>query len=222
MYDLKSPTVQLPRRSSACAAEGCSRECRSWSRYCTMHARRMQKTRDPNGRVFAPKELKPYRGMAADHLVRKRNHPAVLAATRYMQTCLNSPALPPAVQIQMRRLYGECAEPLEMLLRFLAVFGLMHFNAHSVGRDVVATFNLGRAVLLTVPMGKRVSTSGREYSHGLNARVCEAYGQILRDNLGRFATQFWDDIEKTIHGPALASAALRMALEEVPLSEDVR
>jgi hypothetical protein len=182
----------------------------------------MQKTRDPNGRVFSPKELKAYREMAADHLIRKRNHPAVLAASRYMHTCLTSPALPAAVQTEMRRLYGEGAEPLEMLLRFLAVFGLMHFNAHAIGRDVVATFNLGRAVLLTVPMGKRVSTSGREYSYGLNARVCESYGQILRDNLGLFAAQFWDDVEKTIHGPALASQALKKALEDVPMSEDVR
>lgn len=222
MYDLKSPTVHLPRRTAACAQEGCNRESRSWSRYCTPHARRMQKTRDPNGRVFSKRELKPYRDMAADHLVRKRNHPAVLAASRYMQACLTSPALPPAVQSQMRRLYGEGADPLEMLLRFLTVFGLMHFNSHAMGRDVVATFNLGRAVLLTVPMGKRVSSTGREYSYGLNARVCESYGQILRDNLGRFAVQFWDDVTKTIHGPALASEALRAALDEVAMSEDVR
>ncbi len=222
MYDLKSPTVALPRRTSACAAEGCSRECRTWSHYCTMHARRMHKTRDPNGRVFSQKELKPYRDMAIEHLARKRNHPAVLAASRYMQTCLTSPALPGAVQKEMRRLYGEGAEPLEMLLRFLSVFGLMHFNAHALGRDVVATFNLGRAVLLTVPMGKRVSSTGREYSHALNARVCESCGQLLRDNLGRFAAQFWDDLENTIHGPALASEALKKALEEIPISEDVR
>ena len=222
MYDLKSPTVDLPRRTAACAERYCTRECRSWSRYCTMHARRMQKTRDPNGRVFSTRELKPYREMAADHLVRKRNHPAVLAACHYMQTCLTSPALPPAVQTQMRRLYGEGVEPLDMLLRFLSVFGLMHFNSHAVGRDVVATFNLGRAVLLAAPMGKRVSVNGRTYSHGLNARVCESYGQILRDNLGRFACTFWDDVEKTVHGPKLAAEALRQALDDVPMSQDVR
>lgn len=222
MYDIRSPAVTLPSRTSTCAADGCSRECRSWSRYCTMHARRMHKTRDPNGRVFSTRELKPYREMAADHLVRKQSHPAVLAAARYMQTCLTSPALPPAVQTQMRRLYGEGAEPLEMLLRALAVFGLMHYNSHALGRDAVATFNLGRAVLLTVPMGKRISSTGREYSHGLNARVCEAYGQILRENLGCFAAQFWDHVEKTIHGPALASEALRKALDEAPLSQEVR
>lgn len=219
MYDLKSPTVMLPARTSTCSAEGCNRERRDWNRYCTMHARRIHVTRDANGRVFHKSELKPYREMAAQHLARNREHAAVIAACRYMEACLTSPALPPAVQKEMRRLYGEGAEPMEMLLRALSVFGLMHFNSHAVGRDVVATFNLGRVVMLSVPMGQRVSATGRIYNLSLNGRVCVSYGQILRDNLGRFAAQFWGGVEKTWNGTALASQALRQALDAAPLSE---
>jgi hypothetical protein len=222
MYDLKSPTVQLPARTSKCAASGCNRARRNWSHYCTMHARRVHVTRDPNGRTFHKNELKPYREMALQHLARNLDHAAVAAATRYMEACLTSPALPPAVQKEMRRLYGTGAEPLEMLVRALSVFGLMHFNSQAVGLDVVATFNLGRAVLLSAPMGDRVSSNGKTYKQSLNGRVCVAFGQILRDNLGRFSAQFWSSIEKTWHGTALASQALRQALDTAPLTEDAR
>lgn len=221
MYDLKPPTTAKAWTSAACAAPNCNRQCRTWSRYCTMHARRIHKTRDPNGRVFSRQELHPFQEMASEHLRRKHDHPAILAAIRYLESCLTSPSLPPAVQTEMRRLHAEGAAPLDMLVRALAVFGLMHFNAHSVGRDVVATVNLGRAVFLTVPMGKRISKSGREYSSGINARVCQSFGQTLRDNLGRFSAQFWADVENTIHGPARASEAIRRALKEAPLASEV-
>ncbi|MDR7070608.1 hypothetical protein J2X02_003473 [Pseudoxanthomonas japonensis] len=221
MYDVKSPTVMLPSQTSTCAVNGCRGERRNWSHYCTLHARRVHMTRDPNGRAFHKNELKPYREMALQHLARNLDHVAVVAAIRYMEACLTSPSLPPAVQKEMRRLYRAGAEPMEMLVRALSVFGLIHFNSQAVGPDVVATFNLGRAVLLSAPMEQRVSAAGKVYNQNLNGRVCVAYGQTLRDNLGRFQAQFWSGVEKTWHGAALASQALRTALDTAPLSEDM-
>lgn len=214
LQPLPRPEMQ---RYAECAAEGCNREPRSFSRFCTIHARRFAETRDPNGRAVRRRELRPYVELAERYLERNSDHPAVVAAIEYLRASLTDETLPPPVRAQLQRLRLDAAEPRTMLVNFLAVWGLGHFLPHTVTSDACETFNLGNRVLRTTPMHSRLSGKGRRIPGRLPARVAETYGQILRGALGLFAVQFWRYVQEDLEAPARSAAALSTALREHPL-----
>lgn len=219
MKDDLRATARMPERAGeSCASEGCGREPRTWSRYCTLHARRVYRNRDPNFRTFKARELAPYRSLSDEFMGRLEEHPAMIAAIAYMDSLLVSPTLPAALRQEMARLRAQGATGREMLAEVLPVFLLMHFNARAAGTDVTATVNLGKRLLGTRPLPSRRTRKGKAYTTWPRGKVLETAGQLLRDEVGAFAASFAQRIETTLAAQGEAAAALREALRAHPLA----
>lgn len=214
MKDLKFAEPAPAWRYTQCAAEGCIREPRTYSRWCTMHARRVYRTRDPNGRVLKHRELQPHRELAEDFLERRKDHPAVMAAHEYMAALLESPALPEELRKHMARLREGRATPREMLVAVLAVYGLGEAHPLAVASHSCESMNIGRAVLGVRPYAKRRSRNGKVYSAVPRGRVSEALGDRLRNDVGLFATTFVRHIRNALDAPYKAADKLRDASRE--------
>lgn len=216
------------RLSSFCELNGCGRPTRPWSNYCTQHARRIRETRSPHGRRFRAGELKPHRALAEHFLKSHADHSATLAALRYMRARLTPNPFDHtavrhkgAIAAQMARLKDGGAEPEEMLLRFLTVAGRITDNPLSeVSRDhACGMFNLGRHVLLTVPLPKRTWASGKRESVKLNASVAGEFGQSLMDALGGFQAQAWRHIRAKRKAQEQTAQTIRDALTAAPFDD---
>jgi hypothetical protein len=206
-----------PQRYAECAAQGCTRTPRSFSRFCSMHARRFHRTRDPNGRVVRVGEIKPYAVIADDYLKQFAEHPAVVAAVDFFRVNLSDPTMPADIRRQLQRLQRDCAEPRAMLVNFLAVWGLRHYLPHTVTTDACEAMNLGSRVLRTSPLPTIKTADGKRNPVRLPPRVCEGYGLYLRRSLGVFAMQFWSLVQRQIDAPAAATRAINDALRITPL-----
>lgn len=213
------------RLSSFCELRDCGQPTRPWSNYCTQHARRIRETRSPHGRRFRAGELRPFRALADHFLTVHADHPATLAALEYMRTRLTPNPFDErasrhkgAIAAQMARLRDGGAEPREMLLRFLTVAGRISDNPLSeAARDhACGMFNLGRHVLLTVPLPKRTWASGKRESVKLNASVAGEFGQSLMEALGGFQAQAWRHIRARKAAQERTVQTIRDALSEVP------
>lgn len=211
---------QLPRperqRYAECAVQGCGRQPRSYSRYCTLHARTYHRTRDPSGRAVRFAEIKPHVTLAEEYLGRNADHPAVVAAEEFLGASLGDTTQPGAVRRQLQRLQIDGATPRAMLATFLGVWGLKHYLPHTVTSDACEAFNLGNRCLRVTPMPSITSRSGKRHPVRLPARVAEAYGAYLRVRLGVFASQFWLHIESELEAPERAARAVADALRETP------
>lgn len=219
--DLKPLPRPEMQRYDKCAAQGCHRTPRSYSRFCSNHARRMHDTRDPNGRAVRKSEIKPYIGLADEYLKRNAEHPAVVAAIEYLRASLGDTTLPGEIRRHMTRLRMEATEPRDMLLNFLGIWGLGHFMPHTVTSDACETFNIGNRVLRTSPMPTVTTSTGKRRPAKIPARVCEAYGQMLRDKIGVFAIQFWRHIDAELSAPARAARAVSDGLRAAPFGTSV-
>ncbi|RZI82093.1 MAG: hypothetical protein EOP38_17135 [Rubrivivax sp.] len=126
-----------------------------------------------------------------------------------------------AIASQVKRLRDGGAEPREMLLRFLTVAGRITDNALSeVARDhACGMFNLGRHVLLTVPLPKRTWASGKRESVKLNASVAGEFGQSLMDALGGYQAQAWRHIRNQQQIQQRAQLTIKEALRDRPFSQ---
>lgn len=223
MQDLKQPPRIPQRAGEVCAVNGCTREPRTWSRWCSMHARRVYVHRDPNGRTFTARELKPYKELTVEFVRRLEDHPTMRAGVAYMEGLLVSPALPQALRKEMTRLRDAGATGEEMLTAVLPVFLLMHFNARAIGTDMTATTNLGKRLLATKPMPQRKARkSGTGYSVWPRGTVLQAAGQLMRDNVGLFARSFATLIERACAEETRAATELRKAIEAAPLEDTLR
>ncbi len=213
------------RLSSFCELRDCGQPTRPWSNYCTQHARRIRETRSPYGRRFRAGELRPHRARADEFLKVHADHPATLAALDYMRARLTPNPYDEtaarhkgAIASQVKRLRDGGAEPREMLLRFLTVAGRISDNPLSeVARDhACGMFNLGRHVLLTVPLPKRTWASGKRESVKLNASVAGEFGQSLMDALGGYQAKAWAHIRARRIAQEQTAATIREALSAVP------
>ena len=223
---MTNPTGRLDGRPFAfCEIRDCGQPTREWSNYCTQHARRIRETRSPHGRRFRAGELRPHRVMAEQFLKTHADHPATLAALDYLRTRLTPSPYDErasrhkgAIASQMARLREGGAEPREMLLRFLTVAGRISDNPLSeVARDhACGMFNLGRHVLLTMPLPKRTWASGKRESVKLNASVAGEFGQSLMDALGGYQAKAWSHIRQGKRIQQKAAETIREALASKP------
>lgn len=211
---------RLPRpqrqRYAECAVEECGRTPRSFSRYCTRHARSYHRTRDPNGRAVRVSEIKPYLQLARHYLERTGEHPAVRAAEEFLAVSLRDHTMPRDIRKHMLRLETDGATPRAMLVNFLGVWGLRHYLPHTVTTDACEAFNLGNRVLRTCPL-PTAAINGTRHSARVPGRVAEAYGLMLRQALGHFAMQFWAHVQSELDAPNRAVAAISAVLRENPL-----
>lgn len=214
--DLKQLPSPEPQRYAECAVQGCGRQPRSFSRFCTLHARAFHRTRDPNGRAVRVAELKPYVALAEEYLGRNADHPAVVAAEEFLRISLVDTTLPGGIRKQLQRLRIDGATPHAMLVSFLALWGLDFYCPHSVTTDACRDFNLGNRVLRTSPLPSITSRTGKRQPVRLPARVAEAYGQYLRVRLGLFAEQFWTHVQTELEAPERTARAVADALRETP------
>lgn len=214
LNSLPRPERQLYAK---CAAPGCNREPRAFSRYCSLHARNYHRTRDPNGRSLRNSELKHYRKLAEEYLTRNANHPAVIAAEEFLRVNLGDSTMPGEIRKQMQRLTRDGIEPRVMLVNFLAVTGLGFYLPHTATSDACWAFNIGNKVLRSSPLPTVKTASGNTYSVRLPARVAEAYGVMLRQALGLFANQFWKHVQNQLEAPYEAARTVNEAVRATPL-----
>jgi hypothetical protein len=211
----------LPRperqRYAVCAAPDCRRPPRSFSRYCTGHARKFHRTRDPNGRAIRIGELRPHLELANIYLQRNASHPAVIAAEEFLRTTLHDTTLPGAIRKQMQRLHRDGAEPRAMLAQFLAVMGLMHYLPHTVTSDACVAFNIGNRVLRVCALPSFTGSNGKRQPMRIPPRVAEHYGHMLRSVLAVFSGQFWKLVEDELEAPTRAVRAVAEATRRQPL-----
>jgi hypothetical protein len=211
---------QMPRPErqlySQCAHPGCNRQPRSYSRFCTLHARNFHRTRDPNGRAVRLGEIKVYMQLAEEFLSRNAAHPAVVAAEAFLQATLGDTTQPSAIRRELTRLRVDGATPRAMLVTFLGMWGLGHFRPFSVTTDACRDFNLGNRVLRTTKLPSVTSRNGKRQPLRLPARVAEAFGSHLRARLGVFASQFWTHVQGELDAPERAANAVAAAVRETP------
>lgn len=219
--DLKHLPHPERQKYAECAASGCGRHPRTFSRYCTIHARRFHHTRDPNGRAVRISEVRPYLTLADEFLSRNAAHPAVIAAEKLIEATLEDTTLPGAVRKQLTRLRIDGASPRDMLKVFLGVWGLGFFHPHAVTTDQCRDFNYGNRVLRTTPVPSVVCAgTGKRQPTRIPPRVAEALGAFLRERLGLFANQFWTHVQRELEAPQRAVDALREACRTTPLDSD--
>lgn len=215
--DLKPLPRPEPQRYAKCAAQGCNGHPRTFSRFCSIHARRFHQTRSPNGRAVRLSETKPYMVLADEYLTRYASHPAVVAAEGFLAAVLIDTTLPNAIRKQMQRLRTDGATPRAMLVAFLGIYGLDFYRPHSVATDACRDFNYGNRTLRVCPLPSVTTRTGKRQPLRLPPRVAEAFGHFLRARLGVFANQFWRRIQDDLEAPARAARLVNTALREFPL-----
>lgn len=207
----------LRQRYAECAVQGCGRTPRAFSRYCSDHARKYHRTRDPNGRAVRVGEIKQHLHLAELYLARFSGHAAVVAAEELLRVTLVDPTMPPEIRKHMLRLTRDGVEPRQMLVNFLGVWGLRHYMPHTITNDACEAFNIGNRVLRTSPLPTHRTAAGTRQSVRLPARVAEAYGLMLRHALGHFGSQFWNRVQQELDAHFNAARAVTDALRTSPL-----
>lgn len=206
---------------TTCTVEGCSRMCRALSRYCTLHARRFYRTRNPNGRLPRRRELIPYRERARHALTRYGldTHPAIVAAERTLEQMIaRSEGLPPRFAKHWRRLCEGGATGREMLLNILSVYGLRYVGLPDTFADDAVFFAcLGSRFLRTVSTGSYTTPSGNVDQVRLPGLDAEVVGRALAEKIGALAILFWQREEREHNERAAAFLSIREALEQHPL-----
>lgn len=215
--NVSRPRRPPQQRYPECAVQGCGRTPRAFSRYCSDHARNYHRTRDPNGRAIRASEIKQYLNHAEVYLERFSDHGAVQAAEKFLEVTLTDPSMPAAIRKHMLRLSRDGVQPRQLLVSFLGVWGLRHYLPHTVTNDSCEAFNIGNRVLRTSPLPTFRTAAGKPYSARLPARVAEAYGVMLRQALGFFATQFWGRVQRELDAHYDAAKAVSNALRATPL-----
>lgn len=216
MNELKTLSA-VPRHTDAtCAAAGCGRPTRTWSRFCSNHARRIYRTGDPNGRILTAKELRPHRELAETFLDRRKDHPAVVAAEEWAAALLNDNVrLPERVLGHMARLREGDTSAREILVAILAVYGVseQYPNAHVSSRAEFT--NLGRAVMRLRPYPQAQTAKGQRYAVPPAGRDAAALGEVVAKEAGAWAMTFWRSINTALRTPEATARNLRIATEKL-------
>lgn len=202
-----------------CAAPGCGKRPRPFSRFCRYHYEAIQRTRDLRGRVLTKGEIRVHRQLARDFLARNSEHPAVVAALEYMAELLQPKATAGFLRGELERLRQAGADPTSMLASLIAMYSWAEHVPP--GRELPhRTFllNLGRHVIGTVPAATRVSRTGRKEYLRIRPSHAEALGRHLSETVGVLGLLAARQIKADLEAPQTARGAIRKALESVPFN----
>lgn len=217
----KAPRVDV-YEGKECAEPGCDRVCRAMSRWCTRHAMRHFRTRNPNGRLPRVSELRPWRQRVDYALTsyRLEEHPALLAAEQTLEGMIARHAtFPKPHGDHFRRLFQNGATGREMLARILTIYGWGWIglpNREHVD-DAVFFCALGSHFLRAVPVGWRWTSTGKREQVRLPGLMCETLGYALAEKVGALALGFWRREEAEYQGRGRDQADIRQALKDNPL-----
>lgn len=205
----------MAQQRDQCAADGCIRRPRKWSRYCHTHWSRIKRTGSPAGRVIRKKELKPWRDIAAGWVDRNKDHPAVVEACRYLAAMLEPTEGARFLGVEFERLRAAGVTGGDMLA---AAIGLWAWTEATGGRgidDRCFDVNLGRAVLRCAR--QRVvsrAKSGRVDQARVRANHAGALGEELRTALGALPLVAARQIVDEALGPERAAERIREAMAQ--------
>lgn len=220
---------KLPRvdryEGQHCAVPDCRRETRPMSRYCTIHFRRQERTRSPDGWLPRRSHLRPWRELAVTALDEWGfgEHAAVRAAEDYLQKWIASPGkLPERYAGHLRRLHLSGVTGRQMLLQLLAVYGL-RYHGHPGSMhygDRLFRCALGSRFLRTAPLGNRrpdwyTGKSGDQYRP--SGATCEAFGAAIASKLGAMPILLWDEVMAELERRRKEADAVKDALAANPL-----
>jgi len=199
-----------------CAAKGCARWAQGFSRYCTTHRYRTHYTHDPNGRILRKaQDLGPYREMVDTYLPRWRQHEAMQAAFRWLESLLadgstynGSSRTHREIAKELRRLRMDGATGEAMFRKIAAVAGYAHFNQRW-DDGPCHTVNLAHHMLRAVP---------RPGAGKITGPAVYAIGREVREMLSGLLLQFWTAIEREETKQARTREAIAQALEGEPLA----
>lgn len=217
MDKLKTLSATPRYDDATCAVDGCARPTRTWSRWCTNHARQRHRTGDVNGRILKPRELAPHRELAETFLERRKDHPAVIAAEAWAQALLHDNVrLPERVQEHLSRLRDYEVTPREILVAILSVYGMTAQFPNAFVSVTTRNANLGRVVMKLRPLPQTTSgKTGRRYSVTPPAKVAAALGEVIADEAGLWATSFWRTINAALRNPQDAAGRLKAEAEKL-------
>ena len=202
-----------------CAAPGCGKRPRPFSRFCRYHYEAIERTRDLRGRVLTKGEIRVHRQLAREFLARNSEHPAVVAALEFMAELLQPKATAGFLRGELERLRQAGADPSSMLASLIAMYSWAEHVPP--GRDLPdRTFllNLGRHVIGTVPAATRISRTGRKEYVRIRGSHAEALGRHLRDTLGTLGLLAARQIKADLEAPQQARGVIRDALETAPFT----
>ena len=194
-----------------CAAKGCAQWAQGFSRYCTTHRYRTHYTRSETGRILRKRaDLGPYFDMVNTYLPRWKDHPAMQAAFRWLETLLvdgstynGSSRTHRAIGKELRRLRLDGATGETMFRKVAAVAGYAHFNARTWDDGPCHTVNLAHHMLRAVP---------RPGAGKITGPAVYAIGQEVRETLGVLLAQFWQAVERDVTKQARARDSIAQAL----------
>lgn len=200
-----------------CAAKGCSQWAAGFSRYCHAHRHRHHYLRDPQGRILRKRQdLGPYADMVAEYLPRWRDHAAMQAAFRWLDSLLTdgstysgSSRTHREIAKELRRLQRDGATGEAMFRKVAAVAGFAHFNVRTWNDGPCHTVNLAHHMLRAVP---------RPGAGKITGQAVHAIGQEVREVLGPLLGQFWQAIERDIAKQSQVRQAIAQALQGEPLA----
>src|SRR5688572_22418926 len=151
-------------RYERCAAPGCFKPPRKFSRYCRHHYAKLERTRSLRGRVVTKGELKANRADCLEFIRRNAEHPAVVAALRYMADLIEPTPRAGFLVGEFARLRAAGATPEAMLASAMALYMWAERGPEwNRLEDRTFNLNLGRAVLNTVPAARKTSRNGKPY-----------------------------------------------------------
>lgn len=219
--------TKLPRTDRylgcTCAVSGCDRKTRAFSRYCTLHARQLERTRNPTGRMPKPKELKPWRDLCGTALDEwgVGNEPAVKALESwFVEFVSRADRFPQNYAAHLHRLKHAGVDGRTMLLRCMGMVGLQHIGHPGSALIDQATFRaaLGSQFLRSAPVGRKPAdwaTGKPGDAVRISGLLCEHFGELILDTVGGAMLQLWRRIEN--ERIERERNRVREALEQNPL-----
>jgi len=200
-----------------CAAKGCGRWSQGFSRYCTTHRYRTGYVHSETGRILRKgRDLGPYLDMVDTYLPRWRDHAAMQAAFRWLESLLvDGSTYSGPVRVhreiarELRRLRLDGAKGETMFRKVAAVAGYAHFNVRTWDDGPCHTVNLAHHMLRAVP---------RPGAGKVTGPAVYALGREVRETLSGLLLQFWTAIERDTMKQQQAHDAIAAALQTEPLA----
>lgn len=214
-----SDNSKTPRQDrQPCAAKGCPKLAAGFSRYCHSHRHRHHYTRDPHGRILRKRaDLGPYFDLVDTYLPRWRDHAAIQAGFRWLETLLaegstysGNSQTHREIARELRRLRMDGATGEAMFRKVAAVAGYAHFNQRTWDDGPCHTVNLAHHMLRAVPRPGAAKMPGP---------AVYALGQEVREVLGVLLGQFWQAVERDVTKQARARDAINAELSVKPLGD---
>jgi hypothetical protein len=154
--------------------------------------------------------------MVKTYLPRWKDHPAMLAAFRWLDslladgsTYMGCSRTHRKIAKELRRLRMDGATGEAMFRKVAAVAGYAHFNARTWDDGPCHTVNLAHHMLRAVP---------RPGAGKIAGPAVYAIGQEVRETLGPLLAQFWQAVERDMTKQTRTREAIAQALEGKPLA----